>query len=53
MLSEATGSLSVTLEDFWSQFQIHVDVGIFVTAPPFTAGPQVRFTVAVMASHIL
>ena len=49
---EITSSSAFT-EDFGNQLVFHVNVGSCVTAPPFTAGLQVRFTVAVMAGHTL
>ena len=51
LLSEVAASTLVLSEPFCNHFRMLVDVGICVTAPPLTAGLQVRSTVAVMASH--
>ena len=52
-LFEGITTFSAFTEDFGNQLVFHVNFGSCVTAPPLTAGEQVRFTVAVMASHTL
>ena len=53
ILSEAMTISIVILLDFWIRYLARIHTGSCVTAPPLTAGQQVRFTVAVMASHTL
>ena len=53
ILSEAIKISIVILLDFWIRYLTRTHTGSCVTAPPLTAGQQVRFTVAVMGNHTL
>ena len=44
-------SFSIISRNFWSKRLVLIRLGSCVTAPPFTAGEQVHFTVSVMGRH--